>query len=105
MSTSLPIASLPADVRADGAHGRKLYEAALGFEQELIRTITAQLSATTGSSSDDGSGDDGGDTSGGDAASGLMKDQIPEALTTGITNSGGLGLAHELYRAMRLAGK
>ena len=39
-------APLPADVRADGAHGRKLYEAALGFEQQLVQTLTSQLAAT-----------------------------------------------------------
>lgn len=97
MTGSLPITSLPADVRADGAHGRKLYEAALGFEQELVRTIAAQLTATAESSGDE--------ESGGDAASGLIKDQLPDALADGILASGGLGLAHDLYGAMRLAGK
>ena len=98
MTGSLPITALPADVRADGAHGRKLYEAALGFEQELVRTIAAQLTATAESSGDE--------ESAGDAASGLIKDQLPElALADGILASGGLGLAHDLYGAMRLAGK
>ena len=101
MSEILSTAPLPADVRADGAHGRKLYEAALGFEQTFVRTLASQLAATATSDDDGGDDQDGG----GDAASGLIKDQIPEALADGITSSGGLGLAHELYTAMKASGK
>jgi Rod binding domain-containing protein len=100
VSEVLSTAPLPADVRADGAHGRKLYEAALGFEQTFVRTLASQLTATA-TSDDDSDSDDGG----GDAASGLIKDQIPEALADGISSSGGLGLAHELYTAMKASGK
>jgi hypothetical protein len=96
MPGTLPLTSIPADVRADGAHGRKLYEAALGFEQELVRSLATQLAATMEPSVDE--------ESGGDAASGLVRDQIPDALAQGISASGGLGLAHDLYGAMRLAG-
>ena len=97
MSEVLSTAPLPADVRADGAHGRKLYEAALGFEQTLVRTLASQLAATA-TSDDSGDDEDGG----GDAAAGLIKDQIPDALADGVTASGGLGLAHDLYAAMKV---
>jgi hypothetical protein len=88
-------ASLPADVRADGAHGRQLYAAALGFEQTLVRQLASQL-AETATTDDDESGD---------AAAGLIRDQIPDALADGISASGGLGLAHELYLGMKASGK
>ena len=97
MSQLLPLAPLPADVRADGAHGRKLYASALGFEQLLVRSLAAQLAATAEPADDEGSS--------GDAASGLVRDQIPDALAEGIAASGGLGLAHDLYLAMRRDGK
>jgi hypothetical protein len=112
MSESLPIAPitspLPADVRADGAHGRRLYEAALGFEQQLVQSLASQLTQTTDQtddSSDADAADDGTDTSSTtDAASGLIGDQLPDALASGVTSAGGLGLADELYRAMRRQG-
>jgi len=94
----IAIAPLPADVRADGAHGRRLYEAALGFEQTFVRELASQLAATTDPS-------DGDDDSTGDAASSLVREQLPDALADGIASSGGLGLAHELYAAMKVTGR
>jgi Rod binding domain-containing protein len=94
----LRIDTVPADVRADGERGRKLYDAALGFEQTLVRSLAAQLAATATPDDEDGE-------SGGDAASGLIRDQIPDALADSIASTGGLGLAHELYSAMRTEGK
>jgi len=102
MSEIVSAAPVPADVRADGAHGRKLYEAALGFEEQLVRSLTAQLAATADPDETDADSDD--DTSG-DVASGVIRDQLPDALADGITSAGGLGLAHELYLAMRRTGK
>ena len=104
MSEPISIATLPADVRADGAHGRKLYAAAAGFEQQLVHTLATQLAATT-ESEPSSSGDDEDSSGGGDAASGLIRDQIPDALASSIASSGGLGLAHELYLAMKTSGK
>jgi hypothetical protein len=93
------IGPIPADVRADGAHGQKLYAAAVGFEQVLVRNLAAQLAQTA-----DTSGSDDDDSGGGDAASGLIKEQIPDALATSVASSGGLGLAHDLYLSMRASG-
>jgi Rod binding domain-containing protein len=95
MSASLAIAPVPADVRADGAEGRKLYAAALGFEQMLVRTLAQQLTATATSEDDEN----------GDAAADLIREQIPDALADGVAASGGLGLAHDLYTAMKVRGK
>ena len=74
MSASLAIALLPADVRADGAEGRKLYASALGFEQMLVRTLAQQLTATATSEDDEN----------GDAAADLIREQIPDALADGV---------------------
>src|SRR5262249_5624749 len=93
-STALSTAPVPADVRAGGPQDRKLYEAALGFEQQLVQQLTQQLSATTDSDDDSDDTDDGSTT---DAASGLIKEKLPQALADGITSAGGLGLAHDLY--------
>ena len=97
MTDAISTAPLPADVRAAGAHGRKLYDAALGFEQTLVRTLASQLTATADPASDDDEG--------GDAAAGIIRDQIPDALADGISSNGGLGLAHELYLGMKASGK
>jgi Rod binding domain-containing protein len=91
VTDAISSALLPADVRADGAHGRQLYAAALGFEQALVRTLAAQLAETATTETDEG----------GDAAAGLIRDQIPDALAHGISANGGLGLAHELYLSMK----
>ena len=74
---AISTAPIPADVRAAGAQGRKLYDAALGFEQLLVRTLAAQLAEPRA--------DDVRATtrSGGDAAAGLIRDQIPDALADG----------------------
>jgi hypothetical protein len=93
MTATLAISVLPADVRAAGAEGRKLYAAALGFEQALVRTLAAQLGATAKAA---------GDEDGADPAASLVREQIPDALAEGIAASGGLGLAHDLYLAMRV---
>jgi hypothetical protein len=110
MSEIFPISStpVPADVRADGAHGRKLYDAALGFEQQLVQSLASQMAATTDPADSDSGSDSDTDTDAGsssDAASGVIREQLPDALASGITASGGLGLAHELYVSMKWTGK
>lgn len=98
---------LPPDVRAAGAKGEQLYKAALGFEQLLTQELTDQLAQTmqgtddTDSSSD--SSDDGSDdpstqsifSMGG--SSPVVSQMLPQALSDGITQAGGLGIAHQLY--------
>jgi hypothetical protein len=97
---------LPPDVRAAGAKGEQLYKAALGFEQLLTKELTDQLAQTMQGTdamggSDDGSGgsDDPSETSifstGG--ASPVVSQMLPQALSDGITQAGGLGIAHQLY--------
>ena len=108
LGSNIMPAVLPPDVRKAGAKGEQLYKAALGFEQLLTQELTDQLAQTmqgtdgadsSDSSSDDGSGDpstqsifsmDGG-------SSPVMSQMLPQALSDGITQAGGLGIAHQLY--------
>ena len=98
---------LPPDVRKAGAKGEQLYKAALGFEQLLTQELTDQLAQTmqgtddadsSGSSSDDGSDDPSTQSifsMGG--SSPVVSQMLPQALSDGITQAGGLGIAHQLY--------
>lgn len=98
---------LPPDVRKAGAKGEQLYQAALGFEQMLTLQLTNQLAATMqGTDGTDGS--DGSDPSSDDPASqsifpsdssssSMVSQMLPQALSDGITQAGGLGIAHQLY--------
>jgi Rod binding domain-containing protein len=98
---------LPPDVRKAGAKGEQLYRAALGFEQMLTQQLTDQLAATmqgtdgtdgsdnSGSSSDDPSSQSIFPSDSG--SSPMMTQMLPQALSDGITQAGGLGIAHQLY--------
>ena len=98
---------LPPDVRKAGARGEQLYKAALGFEQLLTQELTDQLAhtmqgtddaASSDSSSDDGSNDPSTQSifsMGG--SSPVVSQMLPQALSDGITQAGGLGIAHQLY--------
>jgi hypothetical protein len=106
LGSSIMPTVLPPDVRAAGAKGEQLYKAALGFEQLLTKELTDQLAQTMQGTdamggSDDGSGgsDDPSQTSifstGG--TSPVVSQMLPQALSDGITQAGGLGIAHQLY--------
>jgi hypothetical protein len=106
LGSSIMPAVLPPDVRAAGAKGEQLYKAALGFEQLLTQELTDQLAQTMqGTDATDGSSDgsDGSDdpatasifSTGG--TSPVVSQMLPQALSDGITQAGGLGIAHQLY--------
>lgn len=107
LGSNIMPAVLPPDVRKAGAKGEQLYKAALGFEQLLTRELTDQLAQTmqgtddadsSGSSSDDGSDDPSTQSifsMGG--SSPVVSQMLPQALSDGITQAGGLGIAHQLY--------
>jgi Rod binding domain-containing protein len=85
LTASLP-AVLPADVRKGGQSAKDAYAAALGFERMLVKQLTKSLT--------DSSALGGGDDSSSPAA---YKEMISDGIADAITQSGGLGLAHELY--------
>jgi Rod binding domain-containing protein len=70
----------------------KLHDAALQFEELLVRQLTQSLAdSAKGSGSDDEEGS---------ASAGFYADQLPGALASAIKDAGGLGLATELEKAM-----
>jgi Rod binding domain-containing protein len=105
LGSSIMPTVLPPDVRAAGAKGEQLYKAALGFEQLLTQELTDQLARTMqGTDGSDQSSDDGSDDpstqsifSMDGGSSPVVSQMLPQALSDGITQAGGLGIAHQLY--------
>jgi Rod binding domain-containing protein len=85
---------LPAEVRKAGPEAQKLYAAALSFESVLTRQLGEALTSTL---QDDGSGSDGSD----DGAGGMYTQLLPDAFAQGVAGAGGLGLADQLYEALK----
>jgi Rod binding domain-containing protein len=69
----------------------KLREAALQFEELLVRQLTQSLTESAQGSDEESS-----------VASNFYADQLPGVLASAIKDAGGLGLADELERAMRI---
>ena len=95
MTSPLPpvdSALLPADVRKAGPKAEKLYETALSFESMLTQQLAQQLTDAVQSDSDD---------DGGDGTTQIYGQMLPNAFAQGVTNAGGLGLADQLYKALK----
>jgi Rod binding domain-containing protein len=95
--TPLP-AVLPADVRKGGKEARETYQAALSFEQMLVKQLTKSLSDSAALGGGDKNSEDGG---GSPAA---YREMISDNIATAITQGGGLGIADDIYRQMRPEG-
>ena len=91
----IPETALPADVRNGSATDKQTYQAALGFERELLTQLTQSMVDTT-QSSDDGSSNDGSD-----AITQAYNQMLPDQLADSLISGGGTGLAENLYRALR----
>ncbi len=76
--------ALPADVRSGSAKDKEAYKAALGFEQVLLGQLVKSMAS-------DGPLADGP----------LSAAPVQDALSSGLIANGGLGLATDLYRALR----
>jgi hypothetical protein len=75
--------ALPASVRTGTAKDKEAYRAALGFEQVLLGQLVKSM-ASSGPLSD-----------------GPYAAPVQDALSSGIVANGGLGLATNLYRALK----
>lgn len=84
-------ATIPAHVRAEGPQAVESYRAALGFERMLLVQLLENVNPGTGE--DDGEGD---------AAGGAYRDLVPQTLADTLAARGGVGLADELYRSLRV---
>jgi Rod binding domain-containing protein len=85
----------PEWVRHGSQATQKAYETALSFEQTLVEQLSKSLAATTES---EGEGSGEGESGGGSAATSQLSSTLPQALSSGIMNAGGLGLAAQLTR-------
>jgi Rod binding domain-containing protein len=89
----LPIdaSQIPADVRKDGAKGEQLYATALQFESVLTEQLAQAIVPQQ----------DGDSSTGEDGSSSLYAQMLPQAFSQGVTGAGGLGLARQLYEALK----
>ncbi len=103
----VPDTALPLEVRNGSEKDRQTYQAALGFERELLTQLTQSMVDTTASpgdasSSDDGSSDSTGSTdASSDPAIQAYNQMLPDQLADALIAGGGTGLAANLYQALR----
>jgi Rod binding domain-containing protein len=92
---------MPAEVRNGTAKDKQTYAAALGFERTLLNELTKSMAATAqpADTSDDSSTDDSGSSQ--DSATSMYMDMLPDQLSNGIIQNGGLGLAQNFYDSMK----
>jgi Rod binding domain-containing protein len=105
--SSLPVVpntALPADVRNGSDKDKQTYQAALGFERQLLTQLTQAMVSTT-QDDQDSSSDSGDDSDAGlgssDAVTQAYNQMLPDQLADGLIAGGGTGLAENLYRALR----
>ena len=85
---SVPDSALPTDVRSGSADDKKAYKAALGFEQVMLgQLVKAMVPEDSG------------------LASGPYGSAVTDAFAQGISNSGGVGLAAQLFQTMQETAK
>jgi len=95
----------PAWVRHGSASTQRAYETALSFEQTLVEQLSRSLTATSGldgESSQEGESTSGAGESSATGAGGSsqLSSLLPQALSTGVMNAGGLGLAAQMTREL-----
>lgn len=102
LPSSLPVVNQalePEWVRHGSAATQKAYENALSFEQALVEQLSQALVASSGISGESSGEGEAGSEAGGSAGDSQLSSMMPQALTSGIMNAGGLGLAAQLTRA------
>jgi hypothetical protein len=81
---SIADSALPREIRDGTAADKKAYKAALGFEQILVGRLVEEM------------------TKGSPLADGPRASAVSDAITDALQSAGGLGLAPQLYEAMKL---
>ncbi|MHB8240706.1 MAG: hypothetical protein ACYDHN_01825 [Solirubrobacteraceae bacterium] len=98
-STGLPVvnqATEPTWVRQGSSATQQDYATALAFERVLVEQLTKSLAATSGfggEPSEEGETESGGSSE--------LSSMLPQALSSGVMNAGGLGLAAQLTREIQ----
>jgi Rod binding domain-containing protein len=89
----------PAWVRKGSASTQKAYESALAFEQSLVEQLAKSLADTSGLSGE--SSQEGGESGeGSSAGSSQLSSMLPQALTSGVMDGGGLGMAAQMTQQL-----
>jgi Rod binding domain-containing protein len=91
----------PAWVRHGSQSTQKAYESALSFEQTLVEQLSKSLADTSGlgGESEGESGSEEGSSSS-DAGASQIASMLPQALSAGVMNAGGLGMAAQMTREL-----
>jgi hypothetical protein len=76
--------ALPVAIRSGSADDKRDYKTALGFEQVLLGQVVESMIPEDS-----------------DLASGPYADTVKDAFAQGITDSGGIGLAAQLFQTMQ----
>jgi Rod binding domain-containing protein len=106
---NLNVASIPENIRNGDSKAKQAYSEGLAFEDMLVNELTQQLASTMyggdssdGSSSADGSSTDGssGSSSGMLGGASAYASMIPQALSSSIMDSGGLGMAESFAQEL-----
>ena len=96
----IPDTALPADVRNGSDTDKQTYQAALGFERQLLTQLTQAMVDST--QQDQDSSDDSDSTDdGSDAVTQAYNQMLPDQLADSLISGGGTGMAENLYRALR----
>ena len=77
-------AQLPREVRTGSEADKRAYKAALGFEQLLVGQLVGEMTKNSS------------------LAEGPRSGVVSDAMTQALESAGGLGLAPQLYAAMKL---
>jgi Rod binding domain-containing protein len=106
-SSGLPLVNQalePAWVRHGSASTQKSYQTALAFEQMLVEQLSQSLTATSGLGGEAGQGGESSSEGGSEATgSSPLSSMLPQALTSGVMNAGGLGLAAQMTHQLASA--
>jgi hypothetical protein len=107
---NLNVASIPANISNGDSKAKQAYSEGLAFEDMLVNELSQQLASTMyGGDSSDSSSTDGtsdGSSSGGSSGSSMLggasayASMIPQALTSSIMDSGGLGMAESFAQEL-----
>jgi len=79
----IPEAALPAAVRNGSANDKEAYKAALGFEQVLLGQLVKSMASD------------------GPLSEGPYAAPVQDALSSGLIDNGGLGLAGDIYKTLK----
>jgi hypothetical protein len=105
---NLNVATIPENIRNGDSKAKQAYSEGLAFEDVLVNELTQQLASTMygGDSSDGSSSADGSSTDGSTGSSSMLggasayASMIPQALSSSIMDSGGLGMAESFAQEL-----